>query len=162
MKQEKQRRNFWWKTSVLLLGLALASSCRTGPALPPVNVAEPGWKLQQGQAVWRPRREAPEIAGEILFATYPGQQTLLQLTKNPLPFVTAQTSGDRWQITFVPQGRKFSGTGTPSPRLLWVHLARALTGTKPPAPLHFELKGVQNFTLENPASGESITGFLNE
>ena len=162
MKREKKRPGCWGKTSALLLALSFLTSCRTGPVLPPVNVSEPGWKLQQGQAVWRPRRQGPEIAGEILFATHPGRYTLLQLTKNPLPFLTAQTSGDRWQITFIPQDRRFSGVGTPPPRLLWVHLARALNGTQPPAPLRFEQEGGHNFTLENPATGESITGFLNE
>lgn len=162
MKHGKQRRGCWWGTSGLLLVLSLVPSCRTGPALPPVNVAEPDWKLQQGQAVWRSQRKAPEIAGEILFATHPDRHTLLQLTKNPLPFLTAQTSGDRWQITFIPQDRRFSGQGMPPARLLWVHLARALNGTKPPAPLQFEQEGGSNFTLENPATGETITGFLNE
>lgn len=137
------------------------SSCRTIPPLPPVNLSESGWTLRQGQAVWRSKRDAPEIAGEILFATHSGGRTVLQLTKNPLPFVSAQTSGDDWQIEFVPERRRFSGRGTPTPRLLWIHLARALNGAKPPAPLKFEQTEPHGFTLENPKTGESISGFLN-
>ena len=160
MKSARQKIR-WWCGAALLLAL-LAASCRTIPPLPPVNLAEPGWTLQQGQALWRSQRDAPEIAGEILFATHPGGRTVLQLTKTPLPFVSAQTSGESWQIEFVPQRRSFSGKGTPTTRLLWIHLARALNGTKPPAPLEFKQAEPHGFTLENPKSGESISGFLNE
>ena len=147
--------------SLLLLALAVAS-CRTIPPRPAVNLSEPGWTLHQGQALWRSKAGAPEIAGEILFATHAGGRTVLQLTKTPLPFVSAQTRGEEWEIEFVPQRRSFSGRGTPTPRLLWIHLARALNGTKPPMPLEFEQTEPHGFTLENPNTGERITGFLNE
>jgi hypothetical protein len=149
-----------WKVALASVVL-LATACRTLPPLPPVNLSEPGWKLQQGQALWRSKRDAPEIAGEIVFATHPSGRTMLQLTKNPLPFVSVQISGEAWQIEFVPQHRRFSGRGTPTPRLLWIHLSRALNGTKPPAPLKFEQTEPHGFTLENPRTGESISGFLN-
>src|SRR4030095_2800907 len=109
-------RIHWSVASVWLLALAFSAiSCRTLPPLPPVNLSEPGWTLRQGQAVWRNRREAPEIVGEILYARHRDGRTLLQFTKNPLPFVTARTSADdSWQIEFVPQRRRFRGKGTPS------------------------------------------------
>jgi len=152
-------RGLW---TALALAAVVGSSCRTFPDLPAVNLSEPGWKMHQGQAVWRSQRDAPEIAGEILFATHAGDRALLQLTKNPLPFVNAQVNGARWEVEFVPQRRKFNGQGTPTPRLLWVHLARALNGTKPPEPLQFAQTEPHGFTLENPKTGESITGFLSE
>lgn len=160
MIPQKQFRR-WCAAFILLVALAL-TSCRTISPLPPVNVSETGWTLQQGQALWRTKRDAPEIAGEILFATHPRGDTMLQLTKNPLPFVTVQTSGESWQIEFVPQRRRFSGQGTPSKRLLWIHLARALSGNKPPDSLKFERSESHGFTLTNPKTGESITGFLSE
>jgi len=144
-----------------VLLLALLVSCRTLPPLPPIDLAQPGWTLRQGQAVWRSQRDAPEIAGEIIFATHPSGRAMLQLTKTPLPFVTVQTSGDSWEIEFVPQQRQFRGRGVPSERLLWIHLARALNGTKPPAGLKFEQPEPHAFTLENTKTGESISGFLN-
>lgn len=144
-----------------LVLLLLLVSCRTLPDLPEVNLSEPGWTMKQGQAVWRRDRNSPEIAGEVLFATRSGR-TLLQLTKNPLPFVTAQTSGDQWQVEFVPQRRRFKGKGVPTERLLWIHLARALSGTPPPASLKFTQSRTNGFALDNAATGESITGFLNE
>ena len=92
MKPEKQFHRW---CAILLLPLALIfASCRTIPPLPPINVSEQGWTLHQGQALWRTKRDAPESAGEILFATHPRGDTMLQLTKNPLPFVTVQTRGE--------------------------------------------------------------------
>ena len=156
-------QKFRWGCGVGTLLLALlATSCRTIPPLPAVNLSEPGWTLHQGQVLWRSQKDAPEIAGEILFATHGPGRTMLQMTKTPLPFVTVQTRGEEWEIEFVPQRRSFSGRGTPTPRLLWIHLARALNGTKPPEPLRFEQTEPHGFTLENPKTGESISGFLNE
>jgi hypothetical protein len=150
-----------WQCAVAGLLLWPAVSCRTVAPLPPVNLHDAGWTMRQGQALWRSKRDAPEIAGEIIFARHTSGQTLLQLTKNPLPFVTAQTKGEIWQIEFVPQHRRFSGKGVPTNRLLWVHLARALNGTAPPPPLQFKKDGA-DFTFENPATGESISGFLGQ
>ncbi len=151
-----------WRCAVMGLLLWPAVSCRTVAPLPAVNLTEPGWTLRQGQALWRSRRDAPEIAGEVIFARHTSGRTLLELAKNPLPFVTVQTSGELWQVEFVPQKRRFSGKGVPTNRLLWVHLARALNGTTPPSPLKFEKTGADAFTLENPATGERISGFLGQ
>ncbi|HTD68151.1 MAG TPA: hypothetical protein VK846_16625 [Candidatus Limnocylindria bacterium] len=161
MNSSKQIRGVLRLASVLFLAM-YAVSCRTIPPLPAVNLSEPGWTLYQGQALWRSRQDVPEIAGEIFFATHTGGRTVLQMTKAPLPFVTVQTSGESWQIEFVPQQRRFSGKGTPTPRLLWIHLARALNGTTPPVPLKFAQTESHGFTLENPTTGEMISGFLNE
>jgi len=55
-----------------LLTLATVAACRTAPPLPPVNLSDPRWTLQQGQAVWRSQLNAPEIAGELLVASRGG------------------------------------------------------------------------------------------
>jgi hypothetical protein len=151
-----------WQAAALSLLTLVFGSCRTLPPLPPVNLSEPGWTLHQGQALWRTKRDAPEVAGEIIFATNARGGSLLQLTKNPLPFVTVQTRGESWQIEFVPERRRFSGQEPPNTRLLWVHLARALNGTRPPPSLHFERNEPHGFRIENPKTGEAITGFLGE
>ena len=87
---------------------------------------------------------------------------MLQLTKNPLPFVTVQTRGEAWEIEIVPKRRRFAGTGIPTKRLLWVHLARALYGGTIPEDLRFQKADANGFALENLRTGESITGFLAE
>lgn len=147
--------------SVLLLGLAvMATSCRTIPPLRPADTAKPGWTVRQGQGVWRARADAPEIAGEVLFASHPSGEAVLQFTKNPIPFVTVQTSNALWQIEFVPQKRTFSGRGTPTPRLLWVHLARGLQGGAMRDSLRFTNDSSGGWQISNPSSGETISGFL--
>src|SRR6185503_6749264 len=57
-------RQFRVASAALALSALLLTSCRTTLTLPPVNLSEPGWTLRQGQALWRSKRDAPEIAGE--------------------------------------------------------------------------------------------------
>ena len=170
----KTRRSIWRARSVsrsaghrwfpcllaaTLLFLPLAG-CSFGPRLPPANLAEPGWRVRQGQAVWRRDRSATELAGEILLATHADGRTVAQFTKNPLPFLSAQTTTNRWQIEFIPQQRVYRGSGPPPARLIWLHLARSLSGIAPPGPLHFETLPAGGWRLENEHSGETLTGFL--
>src|SRR5881409_151771 len=53
-----------------LATVATLAACRAGPPLPPVSLSGPGWTLQQGQAIWRSKSGAPEIAGEWMVATH--------------------------------------------------------------------------------------------
>jgi len=143
----------------VILALLLCS-CRTTPDLPPVNLSEPGWTQRQGQAVWRRERDKQEFAGELLLATR-GDRVMLQLTKNPLPFVNVQSRGAQWELKYIQQRRFHHGHGVPDADQIWVHLARALNGAKPPAPLVFQLTTQHGFKLENPKTGEMVSGFLN-
>src|SRR5262245_61422206 len=81
----------------LVLAISTLTACRTVP-LPPANLAEPGWVLREGQAVWRPNREAPELAGDILLATNISGRTFVQFTKTPFPLVIVQSTTNSWQI----------------------------------------------------------------
>ena len=150
--------------SVLVAGLLILgpmTGCRTAPPQAPFNTAEPGWRLREGQALWRTSRTAPEMAGEIVVATHPDGRAFLQFSKTPLPFVSAQCSGDRWQIDFIPEHRTLTGQGEPSLRLFWLHVLRALGGNPPPPPL--ELRALENhgWRLSNPSNGESVDAYLN-
>ncbi len=155
----RRHRQVACATQFVILALLLCS-CRTTADLPPVNLSEPGWTQRQGQAVWRRERDKPEFAGELLLATR-GDRVMLQLTKNPLPFVNVQSSGTQWELKYIQQRRFHHGHGVPDADILWVHLARALNGTKPPAPLEFQSVIPNGFKLENPKTGEMVTGFLN-
>ncbi len=145
---------------IALAVLFLSAGCRTIAPMAPANLSEPGWKLQQGQAIWRTKEDAPEIAGELLFATNPDGRTVLQFSKNPIPFVNVQTSNELWQIEFVPRRRRFSGKGSPTPRLIWVHLSRALANEQTIRALQFRRNSTNEFTLKNGSTGEVISGFL--
>jgi hypothetical protein len=136
-------------------------ACRTPvPHLPPVNVAEPGWSLRQGQAVWRSDRHAPEIAGEVLVATHPDGRSIVQFIKVPLPLLAARIAANGWQIDFIPENRTLSGQGQPPARLLWLHVARALNGIPPPAPARLEKLAEGGWRLDNAHTGETLTLYL--
>src|ERR1041385_8266589 len=92
-----------------LLTLVTTAACRTAPDLPPVNLSDPRWTVQHGQAIWRSRREAPEIAGELLLAYRDDRLTFVQFTKTPLPFLVVQMTSNRWQIQFVADNKTYSG-----------------------------------------------------
>src|SRR5262249_22496427 len=81
--------------------------------MPPANLTEPGWRVREGQAVWRAKREAPEIAGEILLATRSDGRTFVQFTKTPFPFLIGQTTTNRWQAELPTENRRYSGPGIP-------------------------------------------------
>src|SRR5687767_7740505 len=101
--------------TLALCALAL-TACRTIPDLPRANLSEPGWTVHQGQALWTPKRNATEIAGELVVATRSDGRTLLQFIKTPFPLVIAQTTSNLWQIEIPPQNRVVAGRGTPPSR----------------------------------------------
>jgi hypothetical protein len=130
--------------------------------LPPVNLDSPGWKIQQGQAVWKQKKAAPELAGEILFATNSDGRALLQFTKTPFPFVIAQKTPTSWQLEIPAQNKKYSGPGTPPSRISWFHLMSALNGQLPKKPWTFQKMADDNWRLENKKTGETVEGFLSK
>ena len=148
-----------FKFQASLAFVILLSACNTRP-LPPANFSAPGWKIQQGQAVWRAKKTSPEIAGELLFATNSEGRTVLQFTKTPFPFVITQTTTNSWQLEVPAQNRKYSGSGKPPARISWFHLPNALKGIAPPKPWIFLKPENENWHLENKNSGEMIEGYL--
>lgn len=148
---------FWF---VLLVFMAGLSGCQTIPTLPPVNLSDPGWTTRQGQAVWRSKKDAPEIAGELLVAVNPDGRSFVQFTKTPFPMVIAQTTSNSWQIQDVRKNRIYSFRGHPPAQLLWLQLPRCLTGGSPPKNWNWERFENGGFRFQNLASGESLEGYL--
>lgn len=152
------RKRLSWVPSLFVL-MSL-SACLTGPPLPKANLSEPGWTIRQGQAIWHARREAPEIAGELLVATRTDGSTFVQFTKTPFPFAIAQTTSNSWQIDFPPQNRHFSAPGKPPVRIVWFQLANAALG-KPVAKSWNWHNSETNWQLTN-SSGESLEGYFTQ
>lgn len=136
------------------------SACNTRP-LPPANFNAVGWKVQEGQAVWRAKKTSPEIAGELLLASNSDGRTAVQFTKTPFPFIIAQTTTNSWQIEIPAQNKTYSAPGKPPNRIGWFHLPNALNGNAPPKPWIFRKSDDGNWRLENKNSGEMIEGYLN-
>jgi len=147
--------------SGIAIALLLTFGCRTAPKAAPVDLSQPGWQLRQGQALWRSKRESPEIAGEVVLAVNQNGRSFLQFLKNPLPLLSADVGPDDWHIEFIPEKRNFSGRGIPPKRLLWLHLLRALQQMPLPRDLDFRKDDDGAFHIENPRTGERITVVLN-
>jgi hypothetical protein len=144
----------------LALVVLLCLSCRTLPPLPPADFAWPGWRLQQGQALWKPSRAAPELAGDLLLATNSDGSCVVQFSKTPFSLATAQVADDAWQIVFGDNRHSWRGQGLPPPRFAWFQLPHALAGLEPPRPWRFSRRADNSWRLENARTGEVLEGMF--
>jgi len=144
----------WLAALVLLAGGCLASR----PVIP--SAAGPGWQVREGQALWRPNRHRPELAGELVMASHGEATCSLEFSKAPFPLVRAQTTRTNWFIQFPAQHISLRGGGAPPARFAWLHLHAALAGQSLPPALRFERKPEGGWRLVNTRSGESLEGFL--
>jgi len=136
----------------------LGVGCRTASLLPAADFAAPGWHVQQGQAVWQPPSGRPELTGDLLLATNVNGNYFIQFSKIPFPIVTAQVSGDQWQIKFGTDINAWHGRGTPSGRFIWFQLPRALLGSRLDGSWHFSRVGTNSWRLKNSHAGEMLEG----
>jgi hypothetical protein len=143
----------------LWAGVLCCCGCRT---VPPGLFAAGGlgWRVQQGQALWRPQRGLPEFGGDLLLGSDAAGRHLIQFDKTPITILSAQTTTNRWWIDFPQRGQSFSGSGRGSTRFGWLYLAPALEGRTLPGNLHFERKPDGGWRLENTRTGETLEGFL--
>jgi hypothetical protein len=155
--------------------------CRTAPQ----NLfaaTGPDWRVQQGQALWRPQRGLPEFGGDLVLASDHAGRHLIQFDKTPIAILSAQTTSNRWLIQFPQRHQGFSGSGLepthsgwlhrlrqqflyllgrPGPtRFGWLYLPAALDGKTLPKNFHFERKPDGGWRLENSRTGETLEGFL--
>jgi hypothetical protein len=141
-----------------LLVLFSCAGCRTMPPLPPADFSAPGWRVQQGQAIWKPSSSRPELAGDLLLATNVNGNFFIQFSKIPFPLATAQISGDQWQIEFGADKFSWHGRGSPPNRFSWFQLPRALLGGNLDGNWKFIRVETNSWRLENPRTGESLEG----
>ena len=143
----------------LLAGLIFSCGCQTATQnLFPT--AGPGWRVQQGQALWRPQSGLPEFGGDLVLAHDDAGRCLIQFDKTPMAILSAQTTSNRWLIKFPQRQMSFSGHGAGPTRFSWLYLPRALAGKPLPKQLHFEQKPDGGWRLENSRTGETVEGFL--
>jgi hypothetical protein len=145
--------------SVTLALLTLLCGCQT-TTQSLFTASGPGWHIQQGQALWRPKSGLPEFGGDLVFASDADGRTLIQFDKTPLSMVFAQTTPDRWLIRFPQRQMGFSGHGPEPTRFVWLYLPVALEGKPLPPPLLFGHKPGGNWRLENTRTGEILEGYL--
>ena len=145
---------------LLIFVLALCAGCRSPDRLPPLNLSQPGWRVAQGQAVWRPPRRRAEIAGDLLLATNVNGDFFVQFSKTPFPVATAEDFGGRWQIQFGANEYRRRGRGAPPDGFAWFELPRALAGSPLAPRWKFERRPGGRWRLENARGGESLEGLF--
>lgn len=140
--------------------LALLTGCRSVPPAPQVNLSEPGWVIRQGQAVWRPKPEEADVAGDLLVAMHRDGRSLVQFTKPPLPFAVAQRDTNSWHVQFFAQNRVYSGRGEPPSRIVWLQLSDGLIGRHSDTNWFYARKPEGGWHFENLVTEEMLDGFL--
>jgi hypothetical protein len=146
-------------TRLLLLALGgLSLGCQT--VREPLPASGPGWRVQEGQALWRPRVRLPELGGELVMASHADGNCVIEFAKAPLPLLVAQTTRTNWFIEFPAQRRRFAGRGALSARFAWLYLRAALAGEPLPKGYRFDRRAEGRWRLENTRSGEALEGFL--
>lgn len=140
------------------LVLLACVGCRSVPSLPPADLSAPGWKVQQGQAIWKPTKSRPELAGELLLATNPAGDCFVQFTKTPFSIVTAQRMNDTWQIEFGDGKNSWCGQGEPPRRFVWFQLPGAFARGGVGGGWSFVQHGTNIWRFENPRTGETLEG----
>ncbi len=145
--------------SALLAVLTLLCGCQT-TTKSLFTASGPGWHIQQGQALWRPKQGLPEFGGDLILATNADGWALIQFDKTPLSMVFAQTTPTRWFIRFPQQQYSFSGHGLAPTRFAWLYLPAALAGKPLPLTFHFERRRQGGWRLENTGTGEVLEGYL--
>jgi len=145
--------------SVLLAALMLFCGCQT-TTQNLFTATGPGWHVQQGQALWRPKSGLPEFGGDLVLASNPDGRALIQFDKTPLSMVFAQTTTNHWLIRFPQKQYSFSGHGPAPTRFAWLYLPAALNGKSLPPTFHFERKPDGGWRLENTRTGEILEGYL--
>lgn len=147
-------------TTLALTALIFGLGCRAVPSQPPFDLARPGWSVWQGQAVWRSRADAPDLAGELLVATHPDGRSLVQFTKVPFPLILAQATRRSWQIEFAAENRRYAGRGEPPSALIWFELVRSLNGRGLSKGWSFSRQPEDGWRLEHGSTGEVLEGYL--
>lgn len=142
--------------SLILVGLLTA--CRTVEPVQSMDFSAPGWKVQHGQAVWRPVG-AQDIAGELMVATRADGCAFVQFSKPPITLVTTQRTAEHW-VAHFPPNRQVNGTGPAPERIIWLHLTEFLGRAKAGPPWKWEQHNAQTWRLENGRTGESLEGYL--
>jgi hypothetical protein len=128
---------------------------------PPLFTASgPGWRVREGQAIWRPQAGQPELGGELVLACHQDGAWVLEFAKTPLVLVLAQSTGTNWFLRFPPGQASFAGRSPPPSRFVWLHLPAALAGDSLPPDCAFQRKPDGNWRLENRRTGEALEGFL--
>jgi hypothetical protein len=133
-------------------------ACATLPPFPAVDLSNAGWQTKQGQAIWKPRKNAPELAGDLLVAVNRSGAAMAQFSKT-LPIANVQITASGWEASFGPEGKRYSSRGKPPSRIVWFELIRALRNEPLQRGWSLKANSQDHIALES-SSGESLEVFF--
>src|SRR5690606_13667762 len=88
--------------AALLVAVVAAGGCRT-PQAP--LLADPSWPVRHGQAVWQASAGAEEVAGELVFAGYPGSDGyVVEFSKPAVTLFRVVRNADAWELGVPGEG----------------------------------------------------------
>lgn len=143
--------------AALLVAVVAAGGCRT-PQAP--LLADPSWPVRHGQAVWQASAGAEEVAGELVFAGYPGSDGyVVEFSKPAVTLFRVVRNADAWELG-VPGEGAHGGRGEP-PSMIWFQLGDLLTGRR----LREGWEGLvandgARWWIRNLVTGERLEGYL--
>ncbi len=143
----------------MLLLIAWTVGCASRTPLPPVDLAEAGWRLHRGQAVWKFRDDSPEVVGDLLVAVRDDARMFAQFSKGPLTVAVARTEASRWEIDLPMFQRRTAGRGEPDGRFAFFPLAGQLRDGEVPSPWQYSVAPDGRWRLDHSRTGESLEGF---
>jgi len=138
----------------------ILAGCRSTTPLPPMDLTKPGWTVREGQAVWAAARGEPGIAGELLVALRADGACFVQFAKPPFTLVTARAEFGAWSVHQPQRRRQAGGRGRAPDQWVWFALVESMTGTTPGSGWRWEARAAGAWRLANPATGETLEGYL--
>lgn len=139
-----------------LLLMAVLAGCVTVNSLPEVDLSAAGWKVYNGQALWKPGANKPTLAGDLIAARHVNGDVLINFSKPPFPIFTARTAGNLWQLEFIERGRSYAGRGIPPQRFVWFLVPDLLEGAAAPGGWEMPERSAGRLSLKNRKTGEEI------
>ncbi|HEY3913784.1 MAG TPA: hypothetical protein VGN61_04785 [Verrucomicrobiae bacterium] len=127
-------------------------------AWPTYNLSDLGWKVWNGQAVWKPRKTIPELTGDVTVAVNTNGNAIVQFSKT-IPFATARLDGHRWEIDF-PAGNRVYARHYPLPsHFAWFQLP-ALVESNSPSRSWVEKGNLDQWEITSRHDSETLRGYL--
>lgn len=145
---------------------ALVCGCGTLVPLQTMNRGEEGWKLQQGQGIWKGENAADELVIGFALATHPDGRAQLQVFKEILLLATVQIGSSHWVVDEPLRKRRVSGRVVdgealrPPTREAWLQLVLGLSGSTIDGAWKLERNGTERVLFQNSATGERMELFF--